>query len=262
MLDIRFGLIASEFECCPEDIQSHIQYLEYRVDISEDAMQCAGPGSPCTAHAPDVQCDNAIGVFEALADQPRVMLVNVHARPSDEYTLCQSCGRRLVNSKQSAQRCDHCGTPLADWQIDPAVQADGFSQVIPQLKLAQDILARANKRLSVENTYEPPHLMRRILDALPQSVGFTLDVGHAMIYHGNPIEYIDILADRLCHLHLHDNLGGNSEMYHDLHLPPGCGRGEWAAIRRALERNGFRGTATFECLPRSDWIKNWIGPEL
>jgi hypothetical protein len=60
--------------------------------------------------------------------------------------------------------------------------------------------------------------MRKILDALPQSVGFTLDVGHAMIYHGNPIEYIDILADRLCHLHLHDNLGGNSEMFHDLAL--------------------------------------------
>jgi hypothetical protein len=80
MLDIRFGLIASEIACCPEDVQCHIRYLEYRVEINEDAAQCSGTGGPCTAHAPDVQCDNAIGVFEALAAQPRVMLVNVHAR--------------------------------------------------------------------------------------------------------------------------------------------------------------------------------------
>lgn len=258
MIDIRFGLIASEIASCPEDVKRHIQYLEYRVDAPEDAAQCARSGSLCTAHAPDVQCDNAIEVFEALAMQPCVMLINVHARPSDEYTLCQSCGRRLVNSKQSVQQCDHCGMSLADWQIEPAVHSDGFSQVITKLDLAQGILARANKRLSIENTYEPPHLMRRILDALPQNIGFTLDIGHAMIYHGNPIEYIDLLADRLCHLHLHDNLGGYSEMFHDLHLPPGCGRGEWAAIRRALERVGFRGTATFECLPRINWIESWL----
>src|SRR5207244_4307295 len=109
----------------------------------------------------------------------------VHARPADEFTLCYDCCVRLVNTRTAGQSCDYCGLPLAPDQVEPEKGENTFAQVVKKLEWASKLFARQGKRLTIENTYEPPDLLRRVLDALPADVGFTLDTGHSLIYHAN-----------------------------------------------------------------------------
>ena len=75
---------------------------------------------------------------------------------------------------------------------------------------------------------------------------FHLDVGHAHMWRakGEPNRTAELLAafrDRLAHVHVSDNLGGD-----DLHLPLGVGTIDWPAIVAALKSAGWDGTVTLE----------------
>lgn len=256
-LKIEFGI--TDFgEELPPEVAAWAGYLEYRIGAPGDVL-----GIPidrwCIAHAPDPQEDGWLECVDALSRHPAVRIVNTHARPDDEYTLCGSCKRRMVNTQHPKQSCDWCSEGLGDRQLGDGLAANNFETVISTLREGARILAAGGKQLVVENTYEPPDLMCRILDALPQGVGFTLDVGHALINWACPLDYVTRLRHRLAHLHLHDNMGGNTEHHHDKHLPPGAGIAPWTEIGRALRRVEFSGTATFECKPSPIWLAKWQG---
>ncbi len=75
---------------------------------------------------------------------------------------------------------------------------------------------------------------------------FHLDVGHANMLGtreepNRSVALIEAFGDRLEHVHVHDNVGGD-----DLHLPLGAGTIPWADLVRALKRAGYDGTVTFE----------------
>jgi sugar phosphate isomerase/epimerase len=114
-------------------------------------------------------------------------------------------------------------------------------------RLAEDADERGC-RLMVENlgtSFSRVDDLAPILSA-SDKVGFHLDVGHAHMHrdHGQPNRTPMLLAafaDRLAHVHLHDNLGE-----HDLHLPLGAGTIDWPEIARALRRAGWDGTVTLE----------------
>ncbi|MBW2341716.1 MAG: sugar phosphate isomerase/epimerase [Deltaproteobacteria bacterium] len=55
--------------------------------------------------------------------------------------------------------------------------------------------------------------------------------------------------DSIKHIHLHDNLGGNSPK-DGLHLPPDKGIVDIRGIFETLERIGYAGTATLELRPQ------------
>jgi sugar phosphate isomerase/epimerase len=93
--------------------------------------------------------------------------------------------------------------------------------------------------------------------ALGRSAAARSVQANANIHHNAPIEYLYILKERLCHLHLHDNMGGNSEKYHDTHSAPGNGSVNWLAFANGLNQIRFRGTATYECEPNDNWLKFW-----
>jgi sugar phosphate isomerase/epimerase len=59
-------------------------------------------------------------------------------------------------------------------------------------------------------------------------------------------ELLDRYGNRLKHVHLHDNRGGNA----DLHLPLGAGDIDVPSAIRALKRCGFDGTITLEVFTR------------
>jgi sugar phosphate isomerase/epimerase len=82
-----------------------------------------------------------------------------------------------------------------------------------------------------------------LLDPLPK-LGLHLDIGHAnlMVPRSTTEEILDRYGNRLRHVHLHDNRGGNA----DLHLPLGAGVVDVPAAIRALKRCGFDGTITLE----------------
>ena len=92
--------------------------------------------------------------------------------------------------------------------------------------------------------------LKAILDAVPE-VGFHLDVGHANLRlgRGQKNRTKDLLAafgDRLSHVHISDNRGGEG----DLHLPLGAGAIDWAGVARTLRDAGWDGTVTLEVFSR------------
>jgi sugar phosphate isomerase/epimerase len=82
-----------------------------------------------------------------------------------------------------------------------------------------------------------------LLDAYPE-LGLHLDIGHCNLSHipRNAEGILNRYADRLQHVHLHDNKGGTA----DLHLPLGAGTMDLQRALRALKASGYDGTITLE----------------
>ncbi|HTL59943.1 MAG TPA: sugar phosphate isomerase/epimerase family protein [Candidatus Limnocylindrales bacterium] len=85
--------------------------------------------------------------------------------------------------------------------------------------------------------------LAELLDPLPQ-LGLHLDIGHANLLtdHNTTDEILKAYGGRLCHVHLHDNKGGNS----DLHLPLGAGTLDTPHHIRSLQNCYYNGTITLE----------------
>jgi sugar phosphate isomerase/epimerase len=101
-------------------------------------------------------------------------------------------------------------------------------------------VALENLALSEEDLNRGPGELKDLLTRFPQ-YGFCLDVGHALVELGprGPLRYLEVLGDRLLHLHLHDNHGQKDD-----HLPVGAGSVPWAKLAPLLK--GFGGTAALE----------------
>lgn len=102
--------------------------------------------------------------------------------------------------------------------------------------------------LVLENVWETsPEPLLRVLAELPEKrVGLCLDLGHWYAF-GQGWErkdlnaWIEKIAPRLAHVHLHDNHG-----HRDEHLGMGCGTIPWAEFFECIRRFGARPTATLE----------------
>jgi sugar phosphate isomerase/epimerase len=75
---------------------------------------------------------------------------------------------------------------------------------------------------------------------------FHLDVAHAHMWRGKgepnrTAELLEAFRDRLAHVHVSDNLGGD-----DLHLPLGVGTIDWPEAVATLKSAGWDGTVTLE----------------
>jgi sugar phosphate isomerase/epimerase len=134
--------------------------------------------------------------------------------------------------------------------------------------LAQDAAARGIT-LMVENLdrlFSDVDDLKAIFDGCPD-VDFHLDVGHANLRLGmgevnRTQALLDAFGDRLAHVHLSDNRGGEG----DLHLPLGAGTIDWKAAARSLKAVGYDGTVTLEVFSREReylrmsrklWLKWW-----
>ncbi len=253
-LRVTFGIAATP-QSPGEEVARHLEYREHRVSRIEDVKACDAERSWCLAHIGDPQEEETPGwmeIIQELARVPHLKAVVTHARPDDEYTVCDNgaCCRRMYVGGQLDRACYACGERA--WHGSQ----NSFEDLTTKLAEAARVLKGAGKKLLVENTYEPPELMQRILHALPDC-GFTLDVGHTLVSHTSPIDMLYMLHDRVEHLHLHDNMGGDREALHDKHLPPGAGVAPWDEIATALQEIGYQGTATFECMPNPMWITRW-----
>jgi predicted SprT family Zn-dependent metalloprotease len=247
--EVRWGVI--EYHADLLDACDRIDFLEYRIDSLEDLAKLRHVDRMCVAHVPDPQHEDWFKIVDALAYLPSVAKINSHARSEDIYLLCDACGARLVNTGARQQACDNCRNEFDDFH--DRAQKNSITTLAAQIRRACDRLPE-DKILTLENTYEPPSYFIDLFQVIPSRVGFTFDVGHANLYHNIPTEYIYLLRDRLCHLHLHDNKGGYSERMHDAHDRPGMGTVNWAHAARALNQIRYRGTATYECAPDSWWM--------
>lgn len=81
-------------------------------------------------------------------------------------------------------------------------------------------------------------------------LGMTLDIGHGELLspENTSFGFMQTFPDRIRHVHIHDNRGGNSPS-DDLHLPLGEGSIKFEPILSALLKSGYDGTITLEVPP-------------
>jgi len=81
-------------------------------------------------------------------------------------------------------------------------------------------------------------------------LNMTLDIGHGELLspQNTAYRFIETFPDRIRHIHIHDNRGGNSPG-DDLHLPLGEGSINFSPILSALVQSGYDGTITLEVPP-------------
>jgi len=103
--------------------------------------------------------------------------------------------------------------------------------------------------ICLENLSETASHLASVFKALPD-LGLTLDLGHAQLLaeKNTAIGILDQYPDRIKHLHIHDNRGGNSPS-EDLHLPVGEGIVDFEAIFQKLNDIGYQETITLELKP-------------
>ena len=118
-------------------------------------------------------------------------------------------------------------------------------------RLAEDAEERG-VTLMVENlggSFARPEDLAPIF-AASERARFHLDVGHAHMWRGagepnGAAELLEAFGERLAHVHVHDNLGGE-----DLHLPLGVGTIDWEEAVSTLKAAGWDGTVTLEVFAR------------
>src|SRR2546422_8199180 len=97
------------------------------------------------------------------------------------------------------------------------LEARSAPRIAPQAKTSwlSDLVDAATDRdvvVTVENVDEPPDVLRKVLDAVPD-LRYCLDVGHAHLDKrtDGARKYLEVLGDRLGLAHIHDNHGGEGE---------------------------------------------------
>ncbi len=113
----------------------------------------------------------------------------------------------------------------------------------------RELLPAARRRgigLMIENLpgeFNSAEQLAELLDPLPE-MGLHLDFGHAnlMVASNTAPAILARFGDRLRHVHLHDNKGGNE----DLHAPLGFGTVDVRGAVEGLKRCGYNGTITLE----------------
>lgn len=164
--------------------------------------------------------------------------------------------RRLT---QAAQLCDRYG-------IDRMVIHSGF---IPNVyfpvwfvEQSADFFRKfladrpESFRIMIENVLDPePQPLIDMVNAIDDPrAGICLDVGHANVVSKIPIdEWIDVLAPKITHFHLHDN-----DTSWDAHSVPGDGNLGFPALYDRIFSAAPDATATFECLDAKGCVQRLI----
>lgn len=121
-----------------------------------------------------------------------------------------------------------------------------------KLELLQNMVNYASERniiLCIENLSERSSDFADAF-AMIDNLGMTLDIGHGalMTQRNTSFEFTLNCFDRIQHVHIHDNRGGNSPA-DDLHLPLGEGTIDFAPMLEGLKNKGFNKTITIEVRP-------------
>ena len=143
------------------------------------------------------------------------------------------------------------------WMDRRFVKADVIDFKIELLKKIIDKAKEKRITICLENLSENWHDLNMAFLELPL-LNLTLDVGHAQLLReeNTSFGFIKTYPDRIKHVHIHDNLGGNTPE-NDLHLPPGRGIVDFKNVFNALSKIDYRKTATLELKPQE--IKSCLG---
>lgn len=143
------------------------------------------------------------------------------------------------------------------WMDPRFLKPETIEYKIDFLKRLLEIGQQAKITICLENLSESSNHMAPVFAALPE-LNMTLDLGHAELLsnHNTAFGFLQQYPERIQHMHLHDNRGGNSPD-DDLHLPLGRGIIDFKAIFEAVKAADYSGTITLELRP--DEIEQCLG---
>ncbi|MHA1988954.1 MAG: sugar phosphate isomerase/epimerase family protein [Promethearchaeota archaeon] len=123
---------------------------------------------------------------------------------------------------------------------------DHFDLKIKKLRELADFTQSNDSILALENTEEDLMTLKKVFDEIPQ-INFCLDIGHANLLPDEKyaINLINSFGNLLKHIHIHDNIGGDSEK-DDLHLSIGDGKINFKPIFERLKEIKYSGNITIE----------------
>jgi sugar phosphate isomerase/epimerase len=135
------------------------------------------------------------------------------------------------------------------WLDRRYVKKDVLSYKVGLLKRIVEEASKARILVCIENLSEEATDFANALDEIPDLM-VTLDLGHGELLceKNRSLGFIERFPERIQHIHLHDNRGGNSPR-DDLHLPPGQGRIDFGRIFEALRLIQYDQTVTLELKP-------------
>jgi sugar phosphate isomerase/epimerase len=134
--------------------------------------------------------------------------------------------------------------------FDPRfVKEEVITFKIDLLKRLIDKAANLKIAVCLENLSESASHLSTPFNDLPL-LYLTLDLGHAQLLTevNTSYEFIEQYPDRIKHVHLHDNRGGDSYL-DDLHLLPGEGIVDFEKIFKKLKEMDYDRTITLELKP-------------
>jgi sugar phosphate isomerase/epimerase len=160
--------------------------------------------------------------------------------------------KRLEKSIECANKLDaylwifHPGLKTGISMFYPDVD---WNQNLKTAKLISKIARNYGVRLAIENVPEPyPFLMKNVeqfkkfYHEFNGDVGLALDVGHANI-NGQIGLFMDSFADKIVHIHAHDNDGRE-----DQHLGIGHGSVNWKNFAEKLKKIAYNNAVIVESI--------------
>ena len=135
------------------------------------------------------------------------------------------------------------------WLDRRFVQKNALDSKRDILKRMVDKASEYSIMVCIENLSEEARDLEPAFHEIP-SLMMTLDLGHGELLceENRCVDFIEKFPERIKHVHLHDNRGGNSHT-DDLHLPPGEGVIDFKGLFEALCRMNYDRTVTLELKP-------------
>jgi len=135
------------------------------------------------------------------------------------------------------------------WLDRRFVQKNALDSKLDILKRMVEKAAEYSITVCIENLSEEARDLEPAFHKIP-ALMMTLDLGHGELLceKNRCAGFIEKFPERIQHVHLHDNRGGNSHT-DDLHLPPGEGVIDFKGLFEALRRMDYGRTVTLELKP-------------
>jgi len=223
----------STASCYPETCTTS---FEMAADLGFDGVEVMVWTDPVSQDADALRGLSERFGIPVLAIHAPCLLLTQRVWSTDPWT-------KLVRAQQAAEQV---GAPTVvvhppfRWQRD---YARGFVDGLTRMQDETDVV------FAVENMFPWKARSREVAAYLPHwdllELDFpstTLDLSHTAVSGTDALEVLDVLGDRLAHVHLADGVGSNK----DEHLVPGRGGQPCAEVLERLARVGYDGTVVLE----------------
>ena len=174
--------------------------------------------------------------------------------------------------KDILRQMQQVGIPLVLSLVGRRNEAPDLNKQIAASAAIITRLAEYARKLGVKLALEIPHCYsicntlkqaREIFNRIQSdNVGAVFDCTHQQVIGYSIKEYLDVLGDRICHVHLRDAAGvDTADFKQNLELTPGKGEVDFRGIARELDSFGYNGNVTLE-LEYQGWPLEKIEPEV